>query len=91
VKVVSEKTTLRASNAGLRKSIKKSDVLSIEEQHAMLSQMVCQPTSPYGHNIRFGYFFINNFFIRGCFELQNAGFEEFALVQLPTGLVLKFC
>jgi hypothetical protein len=30
-------------------------------------------------------------FIHNCFELQNVDFENFALVQLPTDLVLKLC
>ncbi len=54
---------------GLGKSIQKSNVLSIKEEHAMVSQAVCQPTSPYGFNLRFGYFYIHNFFIHNYFEL----------------------
>jgi hypothetical protein len=37
VKIASDKLVLRASNVGLGKSIKKFDVLSIKEEHAMLS------------------------------------------------------
>jgi hypothetical protein len=57
----------------------------------MFSQADYKPTSPYGFNFRFGYFYIHNFFICGCFELQNVEFQEFVLVQLPTDLVLRFC
>ncbi len=69
----------------------KFDVFSIKEQHAMLSQAVSQPTFHYGFNLRFGYFCIRNFFMHYYFKFQNVEFEEFALVQLPIGLVLKFC
>jgi hypothetical protein len=68
------------SNASLGKSIKHSNVLSIKEEHAMPSQVVCQPTSPYGLNIKFGYFCICNFFIRGYSKLQNVKFEKNSLV-----------
>jgi hypothetical protein len=91
VKIVGDKIVLRALNAGFGKSTKKFDVFSIKEEHAMFSQMIYQPTFPYGLNLRFGYFCVRNFFIYGYFELQNVEFEEFASVQLPTNLVLKFC
>ncbi len=41
MKVVGDKASLQASNVGLEKSIKKFDVFFIEEEHAMLSQVVC--------------------------------------------------
>jgi hypothetical protein len=31
------------------------------------------------------------FFIKGCFELRNVDFDEFSLVSLPIGVVLRFC
>jgi hypothetical protein len=76
-------------NTSLGKSIKKSNVLFIKEEHAMFSQVVYQPTSPYGFNFRFGYFCIGNFFIRGCSKLQNARFKKIVLVQLPIGFGIK--
>jgi hypothetical protein len=91
VKIASDEATSRMSNVSLGKCIKKFDVLFIEEEHATFSQAVYQPTSLYDFNFKFGYFCICNFFICGCFELQNAKFEEFVLVQLPTSLVLRFC
>jgi hypothetical protein len=56
VKVVGDETTLQASTTNLGKSIKKSNVMSIEEEKKMLMQQMCQPTSPIRLNIRFGYF-----------------------------------
>jgi len=91
VKIASDKATSRMSNVSLGKFIKKSNVFIIEEEHAMFSQVVYQPISPYGFNFQFGYFCIRNFFIPCCFELQNANFEEFVLVQLLTSLAMKFC
>jgi hypothetical protein len=91
VKIASDETTSQMSNASLGKSIKKCNVLFIEEEHVMFSQVVYQPTFPYGFNFSFGYFCIRNFFICGYSKLQNAKFEKFVLVQLPTGLVLRFC
>jgi hypothetical protein len=55
----------------------------------MLSQVVCQPTSPYGLNLRFGYSCILIFFICGYSELRNVEFENFVLVQLFVTKVLS--
>lgn len=44
-------------------------MLSIKEEHAMLSQAICQPTFPYGLNLKLGYFCIHNFFIYDCSKL----------------------
>jgi hypothetical protein len=91
VKIASDKATLQMLNASLGKFIKKSNILFIEEEHAMFSQVVYQSTSPYGFNFRFGYFCIRNFFIRGCSELQNAEFKEFTSFRLLIDLVWRFC
>jgi hypothetical protein len=40
VKILGDEAVLQMSNASLEKSIKKFDVFSIEEEHAMLSQAV---------------------------------------------------
>jgi len=91
VKIASDEGTSRMSNTSLGKFIKKFNVFFIEEEHAMFSQLVYQPTSPYGFNFQFGYFCIRNFFIPCCFKLQNVTFEEFVLVQLLTSLAMRFC
>lgn len=57
VTFVGNKVILQASNVGLGKSIKKSDNLTIKEERLMLAQLICQPTSPVGFNLRFGYFY----------------------------------
>jgi hypothetical protein len=58
----------------------------------MLRQPIYQPTSPSGLNLKFGYFCIKIlFFIKGCSKFRKMDFEEFSLVSLPTGLVLRFC
>jgi hypothetical protein len=44
----------------------------------MLGQEMCLPTSPFSLNLRFGYFYMWNFFIRGCFELRVVDFDEFS-------------
>jgi hypothetical protein len=43
VKIVGDEVALRMSNASLRKLIKKFDVISIKEEHAMLSQAFVNP------------------------------------------------
>ncbi len=90
VKIASDETTSHMSNASLGKSIKKSNLFFIEEEHAMFFWAVYQTTSPYGFKFKFGYFCIRNFFIHGYSNLQNVEFENFVLGQLPIRLVLRF-
>jgi hypothetical protein len=52
---------------------------------------MCLPTSSFGFNMKFGYFFMRNFFIRGCFKLCVVDFDEFCSFFLPTSMVLRFC
>jgi hypothetical protein len=66
VKIVGDEATLRASITSLGKSIKKSNILSIEKEKKMLVQSMCQPTSPNGLNLRFGNFCMQ-FFLSGVF------------------------
>jgi hypothetical protein len=61
-KVAGDELALRSSTTGLGKIIK-SNVLSIEEECKMLMQSMCQPTPPFGLNLRFAYFCIQFFFI----------------------------
>ncbi len=79
MKVVGNETTFRASIVGLGESIKKSNILSIEKEQRMLAQATCQPTSPCNLNLKFGYFYMQNIFITGCF--CNVDFGEFNLVS----------
>ncbi len=57
----------------------------------MFVQLMCQPTSPFGLNMQFGYFSINYFFVKGWFELYKVDFKKFNLVSLLVGVVLRFC
>jgi hypothetical protein len=57
----------------------------------MLAQAIYQLNSPSSLNFTFGYFFIHNVFIRGCFELCNVDFEEFSLRSLHTCVIILFC
>ncbi len=41
-------------------------------------------------NLRFGYFYMWIFFIRGCCELCVVDFDEFSLFFLLIDVVLKF-
>lgn len=90
MKVVRDETTLQMLTIGFGKSIKKFDILSIEEEQRMLAQMICQPTSPSSLNLKFGYFGMLNFFIKECFELPYVDFDEFSLVSLFINVVLRF-
>jgi hypothetical protein len=76
IKVGSNEVTFRSPLTGLGKVIKKFEMLSIEEEWWMLTQVICQPNFPSSLNIKFGYFNYLNFFIKGCFELYNVDFEE---------------
>jgi hypothetical protein len=65
VKIVNDKTTFQSLTIGLGKSIKKSNVLSIEEEYIMLAQVMCHPTLQIGLNLKFGFFFNVIFFHKG--------------------------
>jgi hypothetical protein len=52
---------------------------------------MCQFTSPSSLNMRLAYFYMQIFFIRGCFELHIVNFDEFNLLSLPTNIILRFC
>ncbi len=91
MKLADDKTTLQAFNTNLGKVIKKFDVLSIIEDQKMLAQSISQPTSPFELNLKFGYFCILNFCIRGCSKLCNVDFDESTLLFLSISLVFNFC
>jgi hypothetical protein len=63
MKLVGYEITFYASNVDIGNSIKKCNVLSIEEERKMLGQAICLPTSPTSLNLQFDYFFIKIFFI----------------------------
>ncbi len=81
----------RSPLVGLGKVIKFFEMLSIEEEWRMLTQIICQPNFPSSLNILFGYFHYLNLFIRGCFELSSVNFEEFGLRALLISVVFRFC
>jgi hypothetical protein len=80
VKLAIDKITLCVFSASLGKIIKKSNVLSIDEEKKMLAQEMCRPTTPTKINLCFGYFYMCNFLIYGCQELKNVNFEEFFIL-----------
>jgi hypothetical protein len=91
VKVVGVGTTFQTTIVGIGKFVKKSDVLSIEEECKFLPQEICQLTSPFGLHFKFKYFYMCNFFIRWCSKFRNVDFDEFHLFILPTSVILRFC
>ncbi|KAL3682593.1 hypothetical protein R1sor_000615 [Riccia sorocarpa] len=56
VKVAADEAVSRAMAAGLGKYVKKSDLITLEEEHEMLPQPICSLDSPRGLNYRIGYF-----------------------------------
>jgi hypothetical protein len=91
VKVVGNEKTFQASPTGVGKLIKKSNILCIEKKQRILAQAMCQPTSPSNLNFKFGYFYMQNLLIRGCFKFCNDDFGEFHFISMPTIIVLRFC
>jgi hypothetical protein len=57
LKVTSDEVTFLSSTTSLGKLTKRFDILFVEECR-MLIQMIYQPTSPYGLNLKFGYFYM---------------------------------
>ncbi len=91
VKVVGNERTFHVSPTGVGKLIKKSNILCIEKKKRILAQAMCQPTSPCNLNFKFGYFYMQNLLIKGCFKFCNADFGEFNFISMPTTIVLRFC
>jgi hypothetical protein len=91
VKIANDELTLWAFNFDFKKSIKKSDVLSIQEEWNMFDQTMYQLTFPSDLNLRFGYLCMKNFFIHGYFRPCNVDFEKNSLLECPIRLVLRFC
>jgi hypothetical protein len=51
----------------------------------MLGQKMCLPTSPSSLHLKFGYFNIQIFFIKGCSELHVVDFDEFVFLTYQHG------
>ncbi len=79
MKLNGDEVALHAFNASLEKTIKKYDVLSIDEEWKMFLQPICQLTSPTSFNTKFDYFYIQNFFIRG---VQNSKLLSLKIIFL---------
>lgn len=90
VKLAADKAALRSIAAGLGKDVKRSDILSIEEERLMLTQEKCQINSPHGINLMFGYFCTRNFMIRGGQELRNTDAEDFSLRSDNYGEYIRY-
>jgi hypothetical protein len=58
VNLARHEVVLWASNAGIDNNIKKSNVLTLEEEQLTLTQSICQPTFLASLNLKFGYFCI---------------------------------
>jgi hypothetical protein len=80
VKTTKNEAVLQSLGVGFRRSIKKFDLSLIEDEWKMLSQSICQPTSPIGLNLRFSYFYVWKFSIWGYFKLKNVNFEIISLM-----------
>jgi hypothetical protein len=57
LEVTSDQVAFLSLTTSLGKSIKKINVLFVEECR-MLIQMIYQPTNPFGLNLKFGYFYM---------------------------------
>jgi hypothetical protein len=58
VKVIGNETTFWTLTSSLGKSIKKSNILSIEKERRMSAKAMCQPTFPCNVNFKFDYFYV---------------------------------
>ena len=75
----------RSVREGLGHSVKKSDLLTREEERIVLDSEGCSVTHPRGLNSRMGYFLCRNFFIRGQNELRWTNANQFQLHVNPRG------
>jgi hypothetical protein len=65
------------------------NVLYVEKECEMLAQIMCWFTFLFSPNIKFKYFYIWIFFIKGCSKLHSVKFYEFKLLSLLINVVLK--
>ncbi|KAL3685410.1 hypothetical protein R1sor_003432 [Riccia sorocarpa] len=90
VKLAADEAVQRSMDRGLGKSVKKSDILTLEEETRMLAQPKCDLQYPKGLNYVMAYYCLRNFFIRGVAELRQVNWEDFTVENLGTGPVLRF-
>lgn len=69
----------RSVREGLGRNVKKSDLLTREEEVRVLASEGAAVSHPRGLNSRMGYFFCRNFFIRGQNELRATNANQFEL------------
>ena len=69
----------RSVREGLGRNVKKSDLLTREEEVRVLASEGAAVSHPHGLNSRMGYFFCRNFFIRGQNELRATNANQFEL------------
>jgi hypothetical protein len=69
----------RSVREGLGQSIKKSDLLTQEEERVVLASEGATISHPHGLNSQMGYFLCRNFFIRGQNELRWTNANQFQL------------
>lgn len=70
------RTATNASDAGLEKSVVKSDILTFEQEAEMLMTAAASPKTPHGLNNRYAYYCT-----RGGTELRNVDHNEFKLMR----------
>jgi hypothetical protein len=79
VRNVGTEVVHKSVREGLGQSVKKSDVLTREEEQVVLKSAGVHISHPRGLNSRMGYFFCRNFFIRGQNELGATNANQFQL------------
>ena len=79
VRNVGTEVVQRSVREGLGHSVRKSDVLTREEERIVLESDGCSVSHPRGLNSRMGYFLCRNFFIRGQNELRWTNANQFQL------------
>ncbi|KAL3695219.1 hypothetical protein R1sor_009295 [Riccia sorocarpa] len=90
VKLAADEAVQHAMDRGLGKTVKKSDILTLDEERRMLAQEKCSLQCPRGLNYVMSYYCLRNFFIRGAAELRHVNWEDFSIENLVSGQVLRY-
>ncbi|KAL3696192.1 hypothetical protein R1sor_010268 [Riccia sorocarpa] len=90
VKLAADEAVQRSLDRGLGKHVKKSEILTLEEETRMLAQPKCSLQCPRGLNYVMLYYCLRKFFIRGVAGLRHVNWEDFTVENLPTGQVLRY-
>jgi hypothetical protein len=95
-KIAADQAVVNSPNVGMRKEVRKSDVVNFSEEAAMLNSPATDPLTASGLNARMDWYCGKNFFVCGGKELQDLSNNQFELITDEFGderlrFVFSYC